>query len=81
MTHIHGMRDADLHDADGNHLPPAYHTPRERLPRQDEIASVTGPVIWGRDVEKAEARYRADMARYDNHLAAHRFSGQPEVRP
>jgi hypothetical protein len=72
MTHIHGMQDADLHDKDGGHIRPVYQAPCERMPDSDEIASVTGPVIRGRDVERAEAAYRAALARYENHLAAHK---------
>lgn len=71
MTHIHGQQDADLHDEDGNHIKPVYQAPREHMPDRGEHAVITGPVIRGRDVERAEAEYRSAMARWNKHLDAH----------
>lgn len=71
MTHIHGMRDADLHDEHGNHVEPVYRAPRERVPDNPDHARVLGPVVRGRDLERAEAAHRSAMTRYREHMARH----------
>lgn len=71
MSHIEGQQDDDLHDEHGNHVRPEYKAPRERLPDTDGRASVTGPVVRGRDVERAEKAHRSAVTRYADHMAAH----------
>lgn len=71
MTHIYGQHDNDLHDEDGNHIKPVYQAPREQMPSNPDHSRVTGPVISGHDVERAEADYRSAMVRYNHHLDLH----------
>ncbi len=71
MTHIHGQQDADLHDENGQHIRPDYQPPRERMPDIAEHAAITGPVVRGRDVERAERQYYSALHRYKRHTEAH----------
>lgn len=71
MTHIHGQQDADLHDEHGYHVKPEYQAPAERLPDDEARARILGPVVHGSDIEKAEAAYRRDLTRYNQHLDLH----------
>lgn len=74
MTHIHGRQDSDLHDENGQHLKPVYRSPRERMPDHPEHARVLGPVVRGRDVERAHLAYASALARYAEHLAEHHLA-------
>lgn len=69
MSHI-SKGDEHFHDADGNHVRPAYKAPRET--HSDALGYA---VVKGSDVEAAERKHQRSVDAYADHIIAHQDRG------